>query len=107
MYDKYLYARKTITDDESGTFELEYYILKASPTCYGVEIIKHQSDGNLVYTEIKSAENLCPNECSVMLLLRIISDYSVTPMGLSDIINDMMKDDRFCDIFLKNLKNVM
>lgn len=107
MCDKYLYARKTINTDECEKFEVEYYIIKTSPDNYGVEIVKHQFDGGLLYTEIKSVENLCPTECSVMLLLRIISDYTVTPMGLSDIIDDMRSDPRFYDIFSKNLQKVM
>ena len=107
MYDKYLYARKSITADNGETFDLEYYILKKSPDNYGVEIVKHQLDNGLLYTEIKSVENLCTNECSAMLLLRIISDYSVTPMGLSDILEDMRKDSRFCEIFSNSMKQVM
>jgi hypothetical protein len=107
LSERYFYAKKNITADDGNTFELKYYFLKSGRNCpqktYGVEISKHQAIDGLVYTEVKSIENLCYSECAAMLLLRIISDGAVTPMFLEVTLDEMRKDERFSEIFTNSV----
>lgn len=104
LSERYFYAKKHITADDGNTFELKYYILKndrnSPQRTYGAEISKHMSADGLLYTEVKSVENLCHSECAAMLLLRIISDGAVTPMSLEDTLEEMRRDERFSEIFV-------
>lgn len=107
---KFLYSTKQIPvyENSEDAFTLEYYILtETAPDTeggkqpYGIEVVKRQKIDDIVYTEIKTLESICATENAVMLLIRIISENTVTPVVLEETVEEMAKDEAYKEIFEK------
>lgn len=73
--------------------ELKYYKTVFSnriSKIYGVEITKKEYKGDKVTIETERISNLSKNEEKVNTILEVLTNNKVTPMGLGDIINDMV-----------------
>ena len=98
MTKRYLAKRTELTKDEakwiSSEFILEYYILESScsseeemeRTIYGLEVVKKQ--GEIV--ENATINDFSPCREETELLVEKLSVNKVTPVGLIDVMNDLI-----------------
>ena len=96
--NKRLYGQIFINQEEleqNGMFfpiKLEYYkvIDEAKNSKYGIEVIKKEYIDDEEIIEIETKENICDNESKVDEILKILKDYEVTPIGLEDVLCDLI-----------------
>jgi len=75
--------------------ELEYYTtmvcdgLCEEGRTYGIEIIKKEYEGTDVKIESGHYENICHNSNEINAIVDILKRGKVTPIGLSDVIEDV------------------
>ena len=86
-------------DAEQANFDrmyLEYYKnvnereIKKDEKPYGVTIIKKTQIGKLLEIEEKEVKNILNRENDVDNILKLLVEYKVTPIGLDDVLQDLV-----------------
>ena len=102
MYYKKLYGTTVINNKDSeeivedSEIELEYYGIKNAITFfedmkpYGIEVIKKEIANEQLKIETKVINNICVAEYEINRLLEILMSNKVTPIGVSDVLADMI-----------------
>ena len=95
----YIFGTEKLKEStKKNPIELEYYktcsnkngLINESYEVYGVEIIKKEFIGNKINTESVCVENITRNETTLDKIMSILKNNSVTPVGLRDVINDLL-----------------
>ena len=99
VLEKYVKVAKDEKDTENtGWFELEYYLLESMPECgdpefdrtaYGIEVIKRMDDGSL---EQKKFEGIYTDKRRTQELIDILAANTVTPVSLPYILDDLLSE---------------
>lgn len=74
--------------------ELEYYKThkcKEDDFKYGIEICKKEYIDNNVTIETNKVENITNSSDKVIEIINTLKKYKVTPIGLNDVLEDLMK----------------
>ena len=86
-------------DAEQANFDrmyLEYYKnvnereIKKDEKPYGVTIIKKTQIGKILEIEEKEVKNILNRENDVDNILKLLLEYKVTPIGLDDVLQDLV-----------------
>ena len=86
-------------DAEQANFDrmyLEYYKnvnereIKKDEKPYGVTIIKKTQIGKILEIEEKEVKNILNRENDVDNILKLLIEYKVTPIGLDDVLQDLV-----------------
>lgn len=86
-------------DAERANFDrmyLEYYKnvnereIKKDEKPYGVTIIKKTQIGKILEIEEKEVKNILNRENDVDNILKLLVEYKVTPIGLDDVLQDLV-----------------
>ena len=86
-------------DAEQANFDrmyLEYYknvnerVIKKDEKPYGVTIIKKTQIGKILEIEEKEVKNILNRENDVDNILKLLVEYKVTPIGLDDVLQDLV-----------------
>lgn len=89
-------VKELIECNEKSFIKLEYYgtrkVAKDKFIGYGVEIVKKEYRDNNLIKESKKISNITGNEGEMIELISILKRNKVTPIGLEDIIGDMLKE---------------
>ena len=81
----------------NNKIELEYYATKDynneedKKTTYGIEIIKKEYKNNQIDTESSNIQNVSKNREKVIEIIDTLRKYKVTPIGLNDVLEDLLK----------------
>ncbi len=76
--------------------ELEYYKTKKDTNedfKYGIEIRKKEYINNNITIESKNIENISNSSDKVIEIINTLKKYKVTPVGLNDVLEDLLKAD--------------
>lgn len=95
------FGKTTINNEESENFNfdkiyLEYYKnrneeeIKAKEKLYGVTIIKKTQTGKILEIEEKEITNIINKENDADNILKLLVAYKVTPIGLDDVLQDLV-----------------
>ena len=102
MYNlRTFFGKTTINneDAEQANFDrmyLEYYKnvnereIKKDEKPYGVTIIKKTQIGKILEIEEKEVKNILNRENDVDNILKLLVEYKVTPIGLDDVLQDLV-----------------
>ena len=74
--------------------QLEYYTTKQTnqkKDVYGIEIIKKEFKTNGIDTEMSSINNISNSSQKVIEIINTLKEYKVTPIGLNDVLEDLLK----------------
>ena len=79
--------------------ELEYYTTKNyidketedEKTTYGIEIVKREYTNNEVEIETESKQHISNNAEKIIEIIETLRKYKVTPIGLYDVLDDLLK----------------
>lgn len=79
--------------------ELEYYrtnesennIIKEDTDKYGIEIVKKEYKRRKINIESNSINNISDNSSKVIEIIETLKRHKVTPIGLHDVVNDLIK----------------
>lgn len=74
--------------------ELEYYTTKEKiedKFKYGIEIRKKEYINNNIVQEENNIKNICDSSDKVIEIIRTLKKYKVTPVGLNDVLEDLLK----------------
>jgi hypothetical protein len=74
--------------------ELEYYKInkcEEDDFKYGIEICKKEYINNDIFIESKNIENISDSSEKVIKIINTLKKYKVTPVGLNDVLEDLMK----------------
>ncbi len=86
---------KEIPSKNLNGMRLEYYIvendIEPSGKSYGIEIIKKEYTNNDgTYMENIAINDICCSEKNVKIIINKLVDYRVTPITVTDVIEDMV-----------------
>lgn len=95
------FGKTTINNEDAGqaNFDrmyLEYYKnvnereIKKDEKPYGVTIIKKTQIGKILEIEEKEVKNILNRENDVDNILKLLVEYKVTPIGLDDVLQDLV-----------------
>ncbi len=56
---------------------------------FGIEVVKKQTINGLIYKEVKTVKGITDNKESADKLLRLLCRNNVTPISVSDILEDL------------------
>ena len=75
--------------------ELEYYTIKDikdnTKANYGIEIIKKEYKESGIDIEKSNIENVSYNKSKVVEIIDTLKKYKVTPIGLNDVLEDLLR----------------
>lgn len=79
--------------------ELEYYTTKnyineetkEEITTYGIEVIKKEYKEDGIDTESSNRKDISSNSDKVIEIIETLKKYKVTPIGLNDVLEDLLK----------------
>lgn len=74
--------------------ELEYYAIEKNTkeeTKYGIEIQKKEYVNNNIILESNNIDNISNNSKKVVEIISTLKEYKVTPVGLNDVLEDLLK----------------
>ena len=74
--------------------ELEYYKTdkcKEDDFKYGIEICKKEYINNDIIIETNNVENITNSSDKVIEIINTLKKYKVTPIGLNDVLEDLLK----------------
>lgn len=83
----------------NNRIELEYYATKYCKNKkddklkYGIEVIKKEYHDNQINTESSNIQNISKNKDKVIEIINTLIKYKVTPIGLKDVLDDLLKKD--------------
>ena len=110
MKNSTIYYGATFLDEKdlvetniTNNIELEYYrtencktnILKKEKTSYGIEIIKREYILDDVKVEKSRLEDISTNAKKVINIIESLRMHKVTPIGLQDVVCDLLKQKKF------------
>lgn len=106
--NKFLFSTMSLSaaDGVEEPFDLEYYIIEnismelnkgqrkgaKNTGTYGIEVVKTQRSQGIKYTEVKTINEVCSCEEEIYKIAKLVSDYTVTPITLEDVITDLATD---------------
>ena len=106
---KLLYSIKNVPlyEDSDDGFSLEYSVVDTNEPDvltgyteqFGIEVARYQEFDGILYSETKTLENISVCKQSAMRLVKLISENSVTPFILEEVINELKGDELHRDIF--------
>lgn len=90
--------KEDLKDSNSNRIELEYYKISRKNrnninkkmNVYGIEIIKKEYFGKRRYKEKQNIHNLTNDENIIDKVLDLLKTHKVTPIGLNDIIEEVL-----------------
>ena len=106
MYNSKAYYGATFLEEEdlketniNHKIELEYYTtrnhtnenVKEESVNYGIEIIKKEYKNDKVNTEKNNREYISNNAEKVIEIIETLKRHKVTPIGLNDVLDDLLK----------------
>jgi len=106
---KFLYSTKNMScgDSTPESVSVEYYVVEYETeneginiTTYGIELVKKQKIDEITYSEIKTIADICSSERMILAMVKTISNNTVTPITLEEVVEDMLKDERY--LFVEN-----
>ena len=74
--------------------ELEYYTTKRNTQEkieYGIEILKKEYINDIITEESNNIESISNNSDKVIEIINTLKKYKVTPIGLDDVLEDLLK----------------
>lgn len=74
--------------------QLEYYTIKGTKDkkdTYGIEIIKREYKTNGIDIEASSRSFISNNSQKVIEIINTLKEHKVTPIGLNDVLEDLLK----------------
>jgi len=101
---KFLYSTKNISCGDSipEAVSVEYYVVEYETenaginiTTYGIELVKRQKIDGITYSEIKTIADVCSSERMILAMVKSISNNTVTPITLEEVVEDMLKDEKY------------
>jgi len=104
MMRKFLYSTKNIScgDNIPEAVSVEYYVVEYESeneginiTTYGIEVVKKQKIDGITYSEIKTIADICSSERMILAMVKAISNNTVTPITLEEVVEDMLKDEKY------------
>ena len=96
---RFLYEAKQLSEKDGAQtpLSLEYYILESQTrneniniSIFGMEIVKTQCVNGIEYTEAKAIREICATEKLIFEVARILSENTVTPICLEEVLNDII-----------------
>lgn len=100
MMNKYLERRIELNLEEgaqsNSKIQIEYFLVESEPDqiygyffdkIYGIEISKREIDN---YAESEIVKNLYNSKEEALRILEVLAENTVTPMGLSFVLDDIM-----------------
>ena len=98
---KSFYGKRLIEKNELNKFgikypiQIEYYKIQennkdSSDFKYGIEIVKKEFKEKNINVEVKDVFNIIKEEKRANNILEILKRNMVTPIGLNDVINDLL-----------------
>jgi len=99
----FLDEKDLVETNITNNIELEYYrtencktnILKKEKTSYGIEIIKREYILDDVKVEKSRLEDISTNAKKVINIIESLRMHKVTPIGLQDVVCDLLKQKKF------------
>ena len=95
------YHGKTFLEDEDlietnikNKIQLEYYTfkeIKEDKEAYGIKVIKKEYDINGINTETSSRNDISYSSQKVIKIINTLKENKVTPIGLNDVLEDLLK----------------
>ncbi len=73
---------------------LEYYTIRETKDeidTYGIEVVKKEYKNNETNTESSSINYVSNNSQKVIEIINTLKKYKVTPIGLNDVLEDLLK----------------
>ena len=94
-YGETFLEKKDLTETNiKNKVQLEYYTIKQTnqkKDVYGIEVIKKEFKSNGIDTEICSRNEISNNSRKVIEIINTLKKYKVTPIGLNDVLEDLVK----------------
>ena len=91
-YCGYTFFNKEETKDK---IKLTYYTtkekLKEESEVYGIEVVKKEYQNNNLNEEISNIDNVTSDLEKVIEIIKTLKRHKVTPIGLSDVMEDLLK----------------
>lgn len=80
--------------------ELEYYktnnhnknVIKETPMFYGIEVVKKEYKSREINIETSNVNYISNNANKVIEIIEILKKHKVTPIGLQDVVDDLLKN---------------
>lgn len=94
----FLEAKDLIDTNIKNRIELEYYrtkkrktnFFREEPTSYGIEIVKKEYLGRKVNVEKEKMDSVSNKKSSIDSIIKRLKDFKVTPIGLKDVLEDII-----------------
>ena len=94
FYADVILNKDELKESDSNRIELEYYKItknvKKDQRTYGVEIVKTEYFNDKKLKESENIYNVTSNEGVIDNLLSILKENQVTPVGLNDVVDEIM-----------------
>lgn len=95
----FLEEKDLVESNITNNIELKYYkienyerkILKKEKLSYGIEIVKKEYTDENIKVEKNRVENITDNAVKVINIIETLKKYKVTPIGLQDVVSDLLK----------------
>lgn len=95
----FLEEKDLVESNIKNNIELKYYkienyerkILKREKLSYGIEIVKKEYTNENIKIEKNTIENITDNAAKVINIIETLKKYKVTPIGLQDVVSDLLK----------------
>lgn len=79
--------------------ELEYYEtkkykknkIKDNTATYGIQVLKKEHDNNIFNIETNTIDDISSNSNKIIEIINTLKKYKVTPIGLNDVLDDLLK----------------
>ena len=93
--DAVVNLRELIETNRKGFIKLEYYgtkdVLEDEFVEYGIEIIKKEYINRNIIKETNNISNVTKDEREIEEIISVLKRNKVTPIGLEDIISDLVR----------------
>lgn len=87
--------KELIEANQKGIIKLEYYgtkkVVQDEFVEYGIEVVKKEYKNSSFTQEVNNVNNIAENEKELEELVSILKRNKVTPVGLEDIISDLVR----------------
>lgn len=95
----FLEEKDLVESNTKNNIELKYYkienyesrILRKEKLSYGIEIVKKEYADKKVKIEKNKIEDITDNAAKVINIIETLKKYKVTPIGLQDVVSDLLK----------------
>ena len=92
--ETFLEKRDLAETNIENKIRLEYYTTKQTKEkkdVYGIEVIKKEYKTNGIDTEISIRDQISNSSQKVIEIINTLKEYKVTPIGLNDVLEDLLK----------------